>query len=300
MNENKSKCYLGFNRLHTKVIYCDCADGHFSPTSDSCQSIYGTPHLPNLAFSHIRADNILTNLPVAVASSLTYQLNIPPDFTSDVTADCGAVQINDTYYDRSSLRINTYVEGGTCQLFLDLAPLWSLSLNVSKDVFRRVSLVPRSTNYTIYLGDYWAHILTSKHKFVFFSKTSTVLYEHTNPTESRTISLPIGVTFDRETGVFEGYPELSTEGFVFFCYVYETLTGMLQHIETVSLRVLPRPVDDNRTFIELYWPYVIFIPVGIILIVVLIVWAYKRYDRRKLFHIFISYRGEGTFLGLVV
>jgi hypothetical protein len=262
----------------------------FGATQDSCLNIKGQHYVCVYALITF-AENLTFDLPIAVADGLdylpfiasNYHNGIPIGAKFNVTTDCGD-------WNYGVLTVET--TNASCVINVsDFAP-WEAQVVTAADVFTDVGFEVQNITMDLIFVERFLTRLASRYVYVLPGAISHVFYQLGYTGDEQ---LPRGIDFDEERGTFTGVPsELTTPGqYVMDVYVADEFSGLVQQVYIVSINIALSFDKPSTTFLEEKWPFVILIPVvATITLILLLVYCYRRHDRRKLFHIFISYRGR--------
>jgi hypothetical protein len=222
------------------------------------------------------------DIPFKIAISSSYSVNLPHVDNVNYSVTCGdLVRANDA----SSRHLLTIGEvSSDCSLLAGSATLQLWPSADSTPVFRAdVEPVVQSYSRVFYVGEYFEIYAPSKYDHVDFKKDALQTYYYTN------VSLPDGLSLTPSNGFIAGSFQTPLKGRDFSVYLRDPVTQQSKLVLTIEgLEVLPLPSTSS----SLVPPASYSVPLGALLIILLIAYLHWRNDRKKEYHIFLSYRGS--------
>lgn len=120
------------------------------------------------------------------------------------------------------------------------------------------------------------------------SRISIISYLSEAPSTSYVLppdtSLPEGLTLDVDRGIISGTPIYVSQRATYTVSLMDEFSGISMAVCALTLTVVA-----PSTAASIPIPAIVA-PIGAVILIALIYYAWRRFDRRKLFHIFISYR----------
>jgi hypothetical protein len=149
-------------------------------------------------------------------------------------------------------------------------------------IFNQEAEEQLSVQQLYYVGQDFEAIAPSKYGHIRSLSDGLQTYFIVEPT------LPEGLSLSEASGLVSGSFEAPSSKSNYSISLYDPLTRQSKVIWTIeNLEVLIPPVSQSSTLS----PAAYAVPVGVFLVIALIVYWYFRNDRKKEYHIFISYRG---------
>jgi hypothetical protein len=169
-----------------------------------------------------------------------------------------------------------------CSVQLNSTTIWRMNITSADKVFSSWFSKGPKAIIDARIGDEIQHVAPEKTSIAAADVVSHVIYGISGP------ALPNGFTFNEESGTLEGTALDATDGSLQFTISLTDMFSLLSK-ETQIVELNIAEPSSSPDFITAYG-YFLIIPVVVAIIGYLIYWLYKRHDRRKLFHIFLSYR----------
>ena len=253
MAGNPSECFLGVSLAWVPSVFCSCGAPFVAVSPDYCVDV---------------ADVLIGQLPSAVATYEQYALQIPAGVALDST--CGPIH-------HHALTVNA--TAATCTISSNGTVLWTAAVVSPAAVFSQ-SYVPLAQTLSLSVGAP-AHITVPGRSPAVVQPSDNGHIDYVSLQ-----ALPAGLRLDPRSGVIDGVPEAVFASQLVVIALQDQFTRLRQPMLLLTLTV-HEPVLAPSNGVS---PAAIAVPivVGVALIVLLVLLI--RYNRRKIFHIFISYR----------
>ena len=186
------------------------------------------------------------------------------------------------------LLLSDTASGNSCNVLANAVEVWRMNVTEEGSIFDLENFVESNPDSEVTkVGEELFYTLPLKDDVALPEISPRIIYTLSGP------EFPAGLSFNEDEGYIGGTPLFPTDGdLTYILGVKDTFSLVEFQTGTLNLRVDP-PVtvvkSSSTDFITTYGYYLI-IPVAVAIICYIIYWLYKRHDRRKLFHIFLSYR----------
>ena len=218
-------------------------------------------------------DVLLYNLPLDVAEGITYPLVLPPNVNWDLSMTCGTVTVNMT--DSTAVLDPNSLYNNQCSLKSGATTIWK---------FGAIFTPLGSYKYKVVNGTFDIPTNTA---FMFrFPGRSSILRKYSNaPHTSYSVSpaLPSGLMLDADRGIVMGTPIKATPLATYEFYLKDQFSGDTVHVATLKITVQIKSSSSIPI-------YAIIAPIAVVILAIIAYFFWRRHDRRKKYHIFISYR----------
>ena len=221
----------------------------------------------------------------------TYAISASPSLiATNPTFTCGSILYNSSDPGTLLLSTNSTVNSPSCSL------LTSNGTVIWTTAYGDGAFFNPPENINVYLAVIWYPVMHS----VFGVQNTAVaplsvlppLLELIVPGQPQFIyvdyvsltAVPSGLYLDPKLGSISGIPTTTFDGHVQFALQNTISKELSSVIGTVYFKI---EAPSSKSSVS---PAAYAVPVGVGLLSVLLLWLYLRHDRRKLFHIFISYR----------
>jgi hypothetical protein len=222
---------------------------------------------------------IAYGFPAVLARGFVYELELPASFVGSLTTTCGLIQ----HESGKNYLVASNATGSNCSVSHGPTKIWTMSIIEGDEIFKIDEFDEANTvQKKVKVDELFFYLLPEKTDIVFSQYDARVIYTLDGP------ELPAGLVFDAVEGFINGTPTAVTDGPLLYTFgVKDTFSLVWNQTGTMSLHIYKPTTSPD--FITAYG-YFLIIPVVVAIIGYLIYWLYKRHDRRKLFHIFLSYR----------
>lgn len=255
MHGNPSICHLGFDLTFQKTIYCACGPGFVSLQNDACANVYAVAIL---------------DLPSVVSAGQMYTINVPVSILLSTT--CGSI-VGGVLTATSTASSCTFSNASTVfwtSSVVTAANLFNPAFEIS---FQSVSLTTGAT--------FHVQVPQPEDALVTSAEASRFVYVASSP-------LPQGLVLSPRAGIISGTVVQATASQSITVSLQDTLSLLSQPVFVLTMTV-NNPVVSKSSPVS---PAAYVVPIVMAFVIAIGVWLYIRYERRKLFHIFISYREE--------
>lgn len=271
LDRNPSECLLGQDLLlGRREIYCACSQGFISRESDSC-----------IAVSEV----MVTGLPSLAAPKKAYDFSLPNNAPTPVDAlfaslstTCGALTLGGAGRVRLQIPDTVPTLPSACSISYNGSIFWRV--DHQKDIWAVPFLVTHD-GITLIQGQNFEYRLPTKVLALRdYSLEAQIVYAVND-------TLPTWMTLD----IIDGTVKISgaVQGYYLYSFSLQNLlSGLALQIAVVDFTVTNPPIVASQT--SKLTPIAYAVPVGVAILVVLFIWLYIRRDRRKFYHVFISYR----------
>ena len=230
-------------------------------------------------------DNLIYNLPTEIVASKDYNIHVPSSITiSSISSDCGSIsQYPNSAVIFSPNQKRLTANNNSCAINILNSPAsWLMKswLMTSVPSIFKTKYTQDSQSFALLVGNQFSYMLPERlHVLQNVNYLNRLIYTVDSP-------LPAGITLDAQSGIVSGAATAAAPRQVYNFFVTDSVTFDGRRISIIAISVSGVPLASASSINPLAYA----VPIGVVALVVLIVWLYLRYDRRKMFHIFISYR----------
>ena len=219
---------------------------------------------------------LLTGLPPEVAPDIKFTVQLPPNMPWNLDTTCGGGVMVDAQKHTATLAPTNF--NANCFLLSGMTNIWLFTPVTSSFFTTGFSRVNASFGLTQYESFF----------FRLPSRTSVIYYLSDAPGTLFTlppgVSLPAGLTLDANRGIISGTATAVSARATYTIALQDEFSGISMAVCALTLSVSAPAVAASIPIPA------VAAPIGAVILVVLSYYAWRRYDRRKMFHIFISYR----------
>ena len=222
-----------------------------------------------------------TSLPTGIIPTLTYPFHFAAQSSAVLNSSCGPVtRVSSTTAVLAPIHATF---GVACSIGV---------VGVSADVWMPIAVDPNSiflpptyfqaTNSTV-AGTVGVGLAPTSaalpQPLQVFQLTASLLFG----AFANASALPPGIELETKSGVFSGTPTAVGTTTVDM-YVVDTTSGLSEFVGSVQFVIAPPPSAGQVS------PSAYLVPIFVLLAAAAVLWMHLQRDRRKLFHVFISYR----------